>query len=71
MVPWQRSHSHLLNNDDKGKNKQNLSNKINSVFFFFKSLSISSSEEKEVRMAQKSGSHIFSAGGKGRIIGAA
>lgn len=24
MVPWQTSHSHLLNNDDKGTNKQNL-----------------------------------------------
>lgn len=29
MVPWQRSHSHLLNNDDKRRNKQNLSKKIN------------------------------------------
>lgn len=29
MVPWQRSHSHLLNNDDKRRNKQNLSKKMN------------------------------------------
>jgi len=29
MVPGQRSHSHLLNNDDKRRNKQNLSKKIN------------------------------------------
>lgn len=29
MVPWQRSHSHLLNNGDKRRNKQNLSKKIN------------------------------------------
>lgn len=27
MVPWQRSHSHLLNNDDKRRNKQNPSKK--------------------------------------------
>lgn len=29
MVPWQRSHSHLVKNDDKRRNKQNLSKKIN------------------------------------------
>lgn len=38
MVPWQRSHSHLLN-DDKRRNKQNLSKKINADsqrFSFYK-----------------------------------
>lgn len=79
MVPWQRSHSHLLNKMTKGKTNRTSQTKQSHNGFlsiernrFLNSQHLSSSESKEVSMAHQPQSHKnWPAGWKAQFAGAA